>query len=62
VILPNNITVEEAGLMCGVTEVEFETDPPRGVILEKGAFCMCNMTMSKEMKKKIKDLNPKAFK
>jgi len=62
VILPNNITVEEAGLMCGVTAVEFETASPIGVVLEKGAFRYCNITMPKEMQKKIKDLNPKAFK
>ena len=63
VILPNNITVEEAGLMCGVSAVEFETNPPKGVVLEKGAFRYCNSAlMSKETQKKIKDLNPKAFK
>lgn len=62
IILPNNIHIEEYGFMCGVTEVEFETDPPKGVVLDKGAFCLCNMLMSKDMKKKIKDLNPKAFK
>ena len=63
VILPNNITVEEAGLMCGVNDIEFETDPPRGVVLEKGAFRYCNSAlMSKETQKKIKDLNSKAFK
>lgn len=62
VVLPNNIHIEEYGLMCGVTEVEFETEPPIGVVLEKGAFSFCKMTMSKEMQKKIKDLNPKAFK
>ncbi|MBE6548688.1 MAG: hypothetical protein E7667_07445 [Ruminococcaceae bacterium] len=61
-ILPNRITIEEAALMCSVTVVEFETNPPMGVVLEKGAFRYCNMTMSKEMQKKIKDLNPKAFK
>ena len=61
-ILPNRITIEEAALMCSVTVVEFETNPPIGVVLEKGAFRYCNMTMSKEMQKKIKDLNPKAFK
>ena len=62
VVLPNNIHIEEYGLMCGVTEVEFETEPPIGVVLEKGAFSYCKMIMSKEMQKKIKDLNPKAFK
>ena len=62
IILPNNIHIEEYGFMCGVTEVEFETDPPKGVVLDKGAFCLCSMLMSKDMKKKIKDLNPKAFK
>ena len=62
IILPNNITVENMGFMCSVTTVEFETDPPKGVVLEKGAFCLCNMIMSKEMKNKIKELNPKAFK
>ena len=63
VILPNNITVEEAGLMCGVSAVEFETNPHKGVVLEKGAFRYCNSAlMSKETQKKIKDLNPKAFK
>ena len=63
VFLPNHITIEEAGLMCGVTTVEFETDPPKGVVLEKGAFRYCNSAlMSKETQKKIKDLNAKAFK
>lgn len=64
VVLPNNIYVEECAFMCGggLEEVEFETEPPKGVVLEKGAFRYCNMVMSKEMQKKIKDLNPKAFK
>ena len=62
IILPNNIHIEGLGFMCDVTEVEFETEPPIGVVLEKGAFSLCNMTMSKEMRKKIKELNPKAFK
>ena len=61
-VIPNHITLEEASLMCSVTVVEFETNPPIGVVLEKGAFRCCNMTMSKEMQKKIKDLNSKAFK
>ena len=61
-VIPNHITLEEASLMCSVTVVEFETNPPIGVVLEKGAFRYCNMTMSKEMQKKIKDLNSKAFK
>ena len=62
IILPNNIHIEGWGFMCGVTEVEFETEPPKGVVLDRGAFCLCNMGMSKETKKKIKELNPKAFK
>ncbi len=62
IILPNNIHIEGCGFMCGVTEVEFETEPPKGVVLDRGAFCLCNMIMSKETQKKIKDLNPKAFK
>ena len=62
IILPNNIHIEGCGFMCGVTEVEFETEPPKGVVLDRGAFCLCNMSMSKETKKKIKELNPKAFK
>ena len=64
VVLPNNIYVEECAFMCGggLEVVEFETEPPKGVVLEKGAFRYCNMVMSKEMQKKIKDLNPKAFK
>ena len=62
IIMPNNIHVEEYGFMCGVTDVEFETDPPKGVVIEKGTFSCCDMIMSKEMKKKIKDLNSKAFK
>ena len=62
IILPNNIHIEGCGFMCGVTEVEFETEPPKGVVLDRGAFCLCNMIMSKETQKKIKELNPKAFK
>ena len=62
IILPNNIHIEGCGFMCGVTEVKFETEPPKGVVLDRGAFCLCNMIMSKETQKKIKELNPKAFK
>ncbi|MBR6784208.1 MAG: leucine-rich repeat protein [Clostridia bacterium] len=61
IYLPNYITVGEWGFMCGVNHVVFETDPPRGVVLDKGAFSECDITMSKEMIKKIKDINRKAF-
>ena len=64
VILPNNIYIEECAFMCGggLSEVEFETEPPKGIVLEKGAFRYCDIVMSKEMKKKIKDIGAKAFK
>ncbi len=62
IFLPNNVTVEKMGLMCSVKVVEFETEPPIGVVLEKSSLYFCDKTMSKEMKQKIKDINPKAFK
>ncbi|MBE7065264.1 MAG: hypothetical protein E7384_05575 [Ruminococcaceae bacterium] len=62
IYLPNNINVEKWGLMCGVRDVIFETDPPRGVELENGAFSECDVAMSKDMIRKIKDINRRAFK
>ncbi len=62
IYLPNNITVAKWGFMCGVTNVIFETDPPRGVILDNGAFSDRDMVMSKDMIKKIKAINRRAFK
>ena len=65
-VLPNNITVADYafGFTNALAEVEFETEPPQGVVLGTGVFAHCNkhaMT-SKEMIKKIKALNKKAFK
>ena len=65
-VLPNNITVADYafGFTNALAEVEFETEPPQGVVLGKGVFAHCDrhsMT-SKEMIKKIKALNKKAFK
>ena len=62
IYLPNNITVAKWGFMCGVHNVFFETDPPRGVILDNGAFSDSDMVMSKDMIKKIKAINRRAFK
>jgi len=65
-VLPNNITVEDYAFSYtdALAEVEFETEPPQGVVLGTGVFARCDkhaMT-SKEMIKKIKALNKKAFK
>jgi len=65
-VLPNNITLADYafGFTNALAEVEFETEPPQGVVLGKGVFAHCDkhaMT-SKEMIKKIKALNKKAFK
>ena len=65
-VLPNNITVADYafGFTNALAEVEFETEPPQGVVLGRGVFAHCDkhaMT-SKEMIKKIKALNKKAFK
>jgi len=65
-VLPNNITLADYafGFTNALAEVEFETEPPQGVVLGTGVFAHCNkhaMT-SKEMIKKIKALNKKAFK
>ena len=65
-VLPNNITVADYafGFTNALAEVEFETEPPQGVVLGTGVFAYCDkhaMT-SKEMIKKIKALNKKAFK
>jgi len=65
-VLPNNITVADYafGFTNALAEVEFETEPPQGVVIGRGAFAHCDkhaMT-SKEMIKKIKALNKKAFK
>ena len=65
-VLPNNITVADYafGFTNALAEVEFETEPPQGVVLGTGVFSYCDkhaMT-SKEMIKKIKALNKKAFK
>ena len=60
-VLPNNITVADYafGFTNALAEVEFETEPPQGVVLGTGVFAHCDkhaMT-SKEMIKKIKALN-----
>ena len=65
-VLPNNITVADYAFVFtnALAEVEFETEPPQGVVLGTGVFAHCDkhaMT-SKEMIKKIKALNKKAFK
>ena len=65
-VLPNNITMADYafGFTNALAEVEFETEPPQGVALGRGVFAHCDkhaMT-SKEMIKKIKALNKKAFK
>ena len=65
-VLPNNITVADYAFVFtnALAEVEFETEPPQGVVLGTGVFAYCDkhaMT-SKEMIKKIKALNKKAFK
>ena len=65
-VLPNNIAVADYafGFTNALAEVEFETEPPQGVVLGTGVFAHCDkhaMT-SKEMIKKIKALNKKAFK
>ncbi len=46
----------------GITELEFETEPPRGVVLRYGAFKHCDKHMTKEMKEKIKSIGSGAFK
>lgn len=61
VVLPNHVLVERMAFVCGVTEVEFETDPPY-VSLMYSSFKDCDKNMTKEMKKKIKDAGANAFK
>ena len=66
VVLPNNITVDDYAfaVINDLAKVEFESDPPEGVIIGKGAFSRCHKhaMKSKEMVEKIKALNKKAFK
>ncbi|MBQ2742702.1 MAG: leucine-rich repeat domain-containing protein, partial [Oscillospiraceae bacterium] len=63
VVLPNNIIVDRLAFVgSGITEVEFETDPPRGVVISYGAFKHCDKHMTKEMKEKIKSIGSGAFK
>ena len=63
VVLPNNIIVDRLAFVdSGITEVEFETEPPRGVVLSYGAFKHCDKHMTKEMKEKIKSIGSGAFK
>ena len=66
VVLPNDITVDDYAFafINDLAEVEFESDPPKGVIIGKGAFSRCHKhaMKSKEMVEKIKALNKKAFK
>ena len=61
VVLPNHVLVERMAFVCGVTEVEFETDPPY-ISLMYSSFKDCDKNMTKEMKKKIKDAGANAFK
>ena len=66
VVLPNDITVGDYAFafIDDLAKVEFESDPPEGVIIGKGAFSRCHKhaMKSKEMVEKIKALNKKAFK
>lgn len=63
VVLPNNITIDRLAFVdSGITEVDFETEPPRGVVIGYGAFKHCDKHMSKEMKEKIKRISSNAFK
>ncbi|MBR3879144.1 MAG: leucine-rich repeat protein, partial [Clostridia bacterium] len=63
VVLPNNIIIDRLAFVdSGITEVEFETEPPRGVVLSYGAFKHCDKHMTKEMKEKIKSIGSGAFK
>ena len=63
VVLPNNITIDRLAFVdSGITEVEFETEPPRGVVIGYGAFKHCDKHMTKEMKEKIKSIGSNAFK
>ena len=63
IVLPNNITIDRLAFVdSGISDVEFETDPPRGVTVGYGAFKHCDKNMTKEMKDKIKGLNSNAFK
>ena len=66
VVLPNNITVGDYAFafINDLAEVEFESEPPQGVVIGRGAFARCNKhsMKSKEMINKIEELNKKAFK
>lgn len=63
IVLPNNIIIDRLAFVdSGISEVEFETDPPRGVTVGYGAFKHCDKHMTKEMKNKIKALSSNAFK
>ena len=63
VVLPNNIIIDRLAFVdSGITEVEFETEPPRGVVIGYGAFKHCDKHMTKEMKEKIKSIGSNAFK
>ena len=65
-VLPNNLTVEKYafGHMRILSEVEFESDPPVGVVLDAGAFSNCDnyKHLTKEARKKLKAVNKKVFK
>ena len=65
-VLPNNVTVEKYafGHMRILSEVEFESDPPVGVVLDAGAFSDCDnyKHLTKEARKKLKAVNKKVFK
>jgi hypothetical protein len=63
IVLPNNIIIDRLAFVdSGISEVEFETDPPCGVTVGYGAFKHCDKHMTKEMKNKIKALSSNAFK
>ena len=61
--LPDYISVEsKAFFACHIQDIRFQSDRPHGVALKAGSFSLCGDYMSKETKKKVKDLGSYALK
>ena len=61
--IPNSIMLEKmAFFACRMQEVKFQTDPPRFVHMQPGAFRMCDDYLPKDLIKKIKKIYSDAFK
>ena len=61
--LPDYISIEsKAFFACHIQDIRFQSDRPHGVALKAGSFSLCGDYMSKETKKKVKDLGSYALK